>query len=104
MKFPEQEPVPQGCIPWCPPQSNWNPWIGGNIEEGPYVNQPFDFINQDLLDQERGKSIDEEIQGKRRELPILAEKMNILNLIRQNPVVIIKGKLLKGLYKTIGAL
>ena len=49
MKFEEQEVPPQGCIPWCPPQSNLNPWTGFNIEEGPYFQQPMEFINNDIL-------------------------------------------------------
>ena len=48
MKFEEQEVPPQGCIPWCPPQSNLNPWTGFNIEEGPYFQQPMEFINSSL--------------------------------------------------------
>ncbi len=24
-----------GVVPWSPPQPNWNPWIGANIDEGP---------------------------------------------------------------------
>lgn len=23
-----------GVVSWCPPTNNWNPWIGGNIDEG----------------------------------------------------------------------
>ena len=38
MKFEEQDPVPGGCIPWCPPMPSWNPWTGSNIDEGPYAN------------------------------------------------------------------
>jgi len=34
MKFEEQDPVPGGCIPWCPPMPTWNPWTGSNIDEG----------------------------------------------------------------------
>ena len=56
MKFEEQEVPPQGCIPWCPPQSNLNPWTGFNIEEGPYFQQPMEFINNDILEFERQKN------------------------------------------------
>ena len=56
MKFEEQEVPPQGCIPWCPPQSNLNPWTGFNIEEGPYFQQPMEFINNDILEFEKQKN------------------------------------------------
>ena len=91
MKFPEQDPVPQGCIPWCPPQPNWDPWRGGNIENGPYVNMPFEFINQDIIQQESDIP-NTEIMEKRKELPIFHERGRLLDLIRNNPVVIVKGE------------
>ena len=24
-----------GVVSWSPPQPNWNPWVGANIDEGP---------------------------------------------------------------------
>ena len=24
-----------GTVSWSPPQPNWNPWVGANIDEGP---------------------------------------------------------------------
>ena len=35
--FDDSEPRPTrpGVVSWSPPQPNWNPWLGGNIDEGP---------------------------------------------------------------------
>jgi hypothetical protein len=34
---------PGGCVPWAPPQQNWNPWSNCNIDEGPlaFVSDSF---------------------------------------------------------------
>lgn len=35
-EFNEAKPIIlTGVIPWSPPQPNWNPWLGINIDEGP---------------------------------------------------------------------
>ena len=30
----DENPPAGGVVSWCPPTTNWNPWIGGNIDEG----------------------------------------------------------------------
>ena len=45
------DPAPDstaGCVSWCPPTQNWNPWIGGNIDEGPLATANLDAISGDL--------------------------------------------------------
>ena len=32
--LPESHPLEAGIVSWSPPQPNWNPWIGANIDEG----------------------------------------------------------------------
>ena len=88
--FEPQEKVPQGCIPWCPPVSNWNPWTGSNIEDGFYFNQNDEFINNDICSQ--NIKIDPEIIRKRNELPIYKERGRLLDMIRNNSVLIVKGE------------
>lgn len=43
--FEESPKQPPQLIAWCPPQPNWNPWTGCNIDEGIYVR----FIRIRLL-------------------------------------------------------
>ena len=90
--FEPQEKPPQGCIPWCPPVANWDPWRGGNIEDGIYFNQDANFINQDILQRTAQSHPNETTVQKRRELPIFAERRRLLDVIAKNPVVIVKGE------------
>lgn len=32
--LPETTALEAGIVSWSPPNSNWNPWIGANIDEG----------------------------------------------------------------------
>ncbi len=32
--LPESHALEAGIVSWSPPQPNWNPWIGANIDEG----------------------------------------------------------------------
>lgn len=35
-QFNDSKPIRlTGVISWSPPQSNWNPWLAINIDEGP---------------------------------------------------------------------
>ena len=33
--FADTTPRHAGVVSWSPPQPNWNPWTGSNIDEGP---------------------------------------------------------------------
>lgn len=33
--FVTSKPQLAGVVSWSPPQPNWNPWTGCNIDEGP---------------------------------------------------------------------
>ncbi|XP_068879887.1 ATP-dependent RNA helicase A isoform X4 [Aphelocoma coerulescens] len=35
---PSQRQSHIGVVPWSPPHSNWNPWTGCNIDDGPLAN------------------------------------------------------------------
>ncbi|CBY18913.1 unnamed protein product [Oikopleura dioica] len=93
VKFEEQEPVPGGCIPWCPPMPSWNPWTGSNIEEGPYVSATMEDINADIDGQEqiRISQIDHAIEETRKNLPIFQARQQLLDTINNNTVTIVKG-------------
>ncbi|CAG5083323.1 Oidioi.mRNA.OKI2018_I69.PAR.g10347.t1.cds [Oikopleura dioica] len=93
VKFEEQEPVPGGCIPWCPPMPSWNPWTGSNIEEGPYVSASMEEINADIEQQEqiRLSQIDPAIAETRNNLPIFNARQQLLDTINNNTVTIVKG-------------
>ncbi len=46
--IPETRPVEAGVVSWSPPQPNWNPWLGCNIDEGPLASANMDQISEDL--------------------------------------------------------
>ncbi len=84
----------QLCVSWCPPIENWNPWKGCNIDEGPLAFSNLSQISQMLLkcskDNEQN-SMFTQMMERRKCLPIWSVKEEILNTIRDNPVVIIRG-------------
>ncbi|KAK0088841.1 hypothetical protein PV325_010438 [Microctonus aethiopoides] len=89
--------VPQaaGVVSWSPPQSNWNPWIGCNIDEGPLATTPLDKLSTDMMDDQRERlKQDVELQQSikaRSTLPVFARKSEIMAAINDNPVIIIRG-------------
>ncbi|KAG2461822.1 DHX9 helicase, partial [Polypterus senegalus] len=66
---PSQRQSRDGVVPWSPPQVNWNPWTSCNIDEGPLA-----FIIQE-----------------RDQLPVKKFEQEILEAIRNSPVLIIRG-------------
>lgn len=92
-KPPQQKSA--GVVTWSPPQQNWNPWTGCNIDEGPLANANLDDLSQQILDEYKqnmnnnaalGNSLDD-----RQKLPVYAMKSKIMEAINDNPVIIIKG-------------
>ena len=39
--LPETQAVQAGIVSWSPPNSNWNPWVGANIDEGTTAQSTF---------------------------------------------------------------
>ncbi len=37
----EHRQMQAGVVSWSPPQPNWNPWVGCNIDEGPMAYVSF---------------------------------------------------------------
>ncbi|NWS81845.1 DHX9 helicase, partial [Toxostoma redivivum] len=83
---PSQRQSHMGVVPWSPPHSNWNPWTGCNIDEGPLANKKLicgDFAN--VLD------FFFQIQEEREALPLKNFEREILDAIHHNSVVVIRG-------------
>lgn len=82
-------------ISWSPPQTNWNPWTACNIDEGYLATATLDELSDDLLATLREKlQSDTELQERirfRESLPVAAKKREIMELINENSVVIIRG-------------
>ena len=89
------EPQPASVVPWSPPQPNWNPWTGCNIDEGPLATTTMEKISADLAtnfnDRIKNNSSLQDMIKKRSNLPIFAMKQKIIEEINDNSVVIIRG-------------
>ncbi|XP_025956821.2 ATP-dependent RNA helicase A isoform X3 [Dromaius novaehollandiae] len=92
---PSQRQSPMGVVPWSPPQSNWNPWTSCNIDEGPLANATPEQISMDLKsDFVYRLEQDQELQRilqEREALPVKNFENEILDAIRHNSVVVIRG-------------
>lgn len=82
-------------VPWSPPQPNWNPWTGCNIDEGPLATATLEELSEQLLHESRDrlhndhdliKSIED-----RKHLPVFDMRSRIMEAINDNPVIIIRG-------------
>ncbi|KAL0109421.1 hypothetical protein PUN28_014471 [Cardiocondyla obscurior] len=93
--FISSVPQPAGFVSWSPPQPNWNPWTGCNIDEGPLATISLDELSEDLMKEQREKlQQDSNLQAtikERSTLPVFAKKNEIMNAINENPIVIIRG-------------
>lgn len=82
-------------IPWSPPQPNWNPWTACNIDEGYLATASLEQLSDELLQNSRDKTQNDadliERVKFRETLPVAAMKNEIMTLINDNSVVIIKG-------------
>ncbi|XP_009081934.1 PREDICTED: ATP-dependent RNA helicase A, partial [Acanthisitta chloris] len=92
---PSQKQNHTGVVPWSPPHSNWNPWTGCNIDEGPLANLTPEQISMDLKSEFLYRlEQDEElrrIQEERDALPVKNFEDEILNAVHHNSVVVIRG-------------
>lgn len=88
-------PAPKVTIAWAPPQPNWNPWSACNIDEGYLASASLEQLSDELLASARQKmQTDPKLQERiraRDTLPVAAMKRNIMELINEHPVVIIRG-------------
>lgn len=93
--FISSAPQPAGVVSWSPPQQNWNPWTGCNIDEGPLAVMSLEQLSEDLLHEQRERlQEDERLQKsikERSHLPVFSMKNEIMNAINENPIIIIRG-------------
>ncbi|NXR22499.1 DHX9 helicase, partial [Cinclus mexicanus] len=92
---PSQRQSHMGVVPWSPPHSNWNPWTGCNIDEGPLANLTPEQISTDLKSDfmyrlEQDQEL-QRIQEEREALPLKNFESEILDAIHHNSVVVIRG-------------
>lgn len=84
-----------GVVSWSPPQPNWNPWTGCNIDEGPLASASLDDISADLQQAYQSRlQQDVDLQRKiqdREQLPVFQRRQDIMDAINENPVTIIRG-------------
>lgn len=93
--FPASKVVVAGVVPWSPPQPNWNPWTGCNIDEGPLATATLEQLSEDLLAESRERlqndvALQKSIDG-RNHLPVFNMRGPIMEAINDNPVIIIRG-------------
>ncbi|XP_076302430.1 LOW QUALITY PROTEIN: dosage compensation regulator mle-like [Lasioglossum baleicum] len=93
--FISSAPQPAGVVSWSPPQQNWNPWTGCNIDEGVLAIMTLEQMSEDLLLEQREKLQQDDSLRKsikeRSNLPVYLMKNEIMNAINENPIIIIRG-------------
>ncbi|XP_069718335.1 ATP-dependent RNA helicase A isoform X1 [Phaenicophaeus curvirostris] len=92
---PSQRQNHTGVVPWSPPYANWNPWTSCNIDEGPLANLTPEQISTDLKSDflyrlEHDEEL-QRIQEEREALPVKNFETEILDAVRHNSVVVIRG-------------
>uniref|UniRef100_A0A8C6Y1S4 RNA helicase n=1 Tax=Naja naja TaxID=35670 RepID=A0A8C6Y1S4_NAJNA len=87
---PSQKQNQSGVVPWSPPQSNWNPWTSSNIDEGPLAYVTPEQISIDIKILTVNFFLSQILQ-ERETLPVKNFERGILDAVRQNSVVIIRG-------------
>ncbi|KAI5701615.1 hypothetical protein M8J75_011364 [Diaphorina citri] len=94
-EFIASKPQPASVVPWSPPQTNWNPWTACNIDEGPLATANLDQISEDLLtDFSTRMKSDTRLQSmvtERSKLPVFSKRNEIMSMINDNSVCIIRG-------------
>lgn len=93
--FHPAAPTQAGVVPWSPPQQNWNPWTGCNIDEGFLSTATMDQISEHMLEEAKLKqSADSKLQQltqDRQKLPVFNFKAQLMEAINENPVIIVRG-------------
>nr|XP_034195568.1 dosage compensation regulator isoform X1 [Osmia lignaria] len=93
--FISSVPQPAGVVSWSPPQQNWDPWTGCNIDEGPLAAMTLEQLSEDLLYEQRERLQQDvnlqQIIKERSTLPVFSMKNEIMNAINENSIIIIQG-------------
>lgn len=94
---PDPNRVPQisSVISWSPPQQNWNPWIACNIDEGYLATADLDQLSDDLMKDYRERlqtdTVLKDMIDFRQTLPVAVKRNEIMDIINNKPVIIIRG-------------
>lgn len=84
-----------GIISWSPPQANWSPWNACNIDEGYLATATLEQLSNDLQSNSRDRRMNDVVLQERtiqREtLPIAAMRAEIMEMVYNNSVVLIRG-------------
>lgn len=82
-------------ISWSPPQQNWNPWNACNIDEGYLATASLETLSDDLMAESRDRMQTDdalrEMNEARTKLPVFERRNDIMELINDKPVIIIRG-------------
>lgn len=82
-------------ISWSPPQQNWNPWTACNIDEGYLATADLETLSDDLLKDYRDRlQTDDTLKDMldfRQTLPVYDRRNDIMEVINDKPVIIIRG-------------
>lgn len=94
-EFKPSKPISAGVVPWSPPQPNWNPWMGCNIDEGFLATATLEKLSEDLMEETRNRmNSNERLQksfNDRKQLPVFDMKATIMEAINENPIIIVRG-------------
>lgn len=92
---PNRVPQISSVISWSPPQQNWNPWTACNIDEGYLATADLDRLSDDLLSDYRERlqtdNILKDMIASRSKLPVSNRRNEIMHLINEKPVIIVRG-------------
>ena len=75
------------CINWCPPMAMFNPWSGMGLPDTLSLNE----ISDNITAIENYRNVHPNIEAMRHRLPIFKSRGELLDVIRDNKVVIVKG-------------
>ncbi|CAF3251955.1 unnamed protein product [Rotaria socialis] len=90
---PSERRTTSSIIQWVPPIPNWNPWIASNIDAGPLATATMESISEDLRRAEQCK-VENELKCRlqeRQNLPVFHYRQQILEQIKTNNVILIRG-------------
>lgn len=93
--FEPSKPTTAGVVPWSPPQPNWHPWTGCNIDEGPLATTSLEELSEHLYTETRERiqndRLLQESRSSRSKLPVYNSRSQIMEAINENPVIVIRG-------------
>lgn len=93
--FHPSVPTQAGVVSWSPPQQNWNPWTGCNIDEGFLATATMEKISEHMLEEAKLKHTSDtkwqQNQTERAKLPAFSFKAQLMEAINDNPVIIVRG-------------